>query len=509
VLALIIVMAWAASLAGLVRRDILRTPAERFAEIALRVNPGNVFYEVARGGRRVGYASSTIDTAEAGDTLFLRDELAIEIPGDSGPSRAIRRSEVNLSRAFALRASILDVDSGDVLRRTTVRAQGDSVIVIVVETNGVASDTHRVRTNGVVMMPEMVPLAMILLKTPKIGRHASFTTLDPERRELRDVSLRILAESLFTVDDSARMDAMKGRFVSALRDTIRAWRVVDDADPAGGEWLDAQGRAVDAAVNDLRLRRMAYELAFENWRLDALVTDTTTNVNDIIVAPLEERVSLRGSYVDMLVARLLTASLAGYDLNGGRQKLNGNLVTITKENAAALTAAYSLPPDARFRTQYRDYLQAEPFLSVRSPAMLKQGIAIVRHEREPGEIVRLLTQWVTDSVKRSTQPGDPNAGTILRTLKADASGHAQVFTALARSLDIPTRIVSGVVRIDRRFYFHTWAEVFLGDWVAVDPTFGQFPADAGHIRLMIGGFERRSALQRMLRSLHIEVVEAR
>jgi hypothetical protein len=509
-LALIVVLAWGAALTGLVQRDILRTPAERFAEIALRVNPGNVFYEVGRAGKRVGYASSTIDTAEAGDTLWIRDERTVEVTGDSGPSRAIRRSEVSLSRAFAFRGSILDVDSGDVLRRTTVRAQGDSVLSVVVETNGVASDTQLVRTSGVVMMPEMLPLAMILLKTPEVGRQSSFTAFDPESRALRDVSLRILAESLFTVDDSARMDFKSGRFVSALTDTVRAWRVVEGADSGGGQWLDAQGRVVNSTANGLRFRRMAYELSFENWRLDALVTDTATNGDDIVLTPFDVRISPRGPGAQVLVARLIAPSLSDFDLVGGRQKVlpNGN-VTVSRERDIELRyAPYSLPPDARFRTQHREYLQAEPYLQVRVPAMLRQGIAIIRNEREPAEIVRLLTHWVSDSVVRTTQPGDPSAIAILKTKSGDASGHAQLFTALARSLDIPTRIVSGAVRIDGRFYFHTWAEVFLNDWVAVDPTFGQFPADAGHLRLLIGGFERQSALKRRMRSLHIEVIHA-
>ena len=30
---------------------------------------------------------------------------------------------------------------------------------------------------------------------------------------------------------------------------------------------------------------------------------------------------------------------------------------------------------------------------------------------------------------------------------------------------------------DGKFYYHAWPEVLLRDWVAVDPTFGQFPAD--------------------------------
>jgi transglutaminase-like putative cysteine protease len=33
------------------------------------------------------------------------------------------------------------------------------------------------------------------------------------------------------------------------------------------------------------------------------------------------------------------------------------------------------------------------------------------------------------------------------------------------------------------FYLHTWAEVWLNGWVAVDPYLGQLPADLTHVRL--------------------------
>lgn len=507
VAAVMIVIAWGAALAGLVRRDVLRTPAERLAEIALRVNPGNVFYEVARDGRRVGYASSTVDTSEVGDTLWIRDEIATEFRGTGGVDRAIRRSEVNLTRGFALRGFVFDVDSGDALRRVIGRALGDSVITLVTLNDGVVADSQAIRVRGPLMMPAMVPFAMMLSKTPKVGRSASYATFDPARREMRDVSLRILAESLFVVDDSARMNATTGRFVTALKDTVRAWNVSEDGGAA--QWLDAQGRAVETSANGARLRRMAYELSFENWRLDALVTDANASGSDVTLAPVDARITIHGAPTKRVVARLIAESLSGFDLKSPRQSVNGNVITVSIDDSAAMSAGYSLPPDARFRTQYREYLQAEPFLQTRVPAMLRQSIAIVKHEREAGAMARLIAQWVTDSIERSTQPGDPDAAQILRTHKADASGHAQIFTALARSLDIPTRLVSGAVRIDGHFYFHTWVEVFLGDWVAVDPTFGQFPADAGHIRLGIGGTERRSALRRNMRSLHIEVVEAR
>ena len=50
--------------------------------------------------------------------------------------------------------------------------------------------------------------------------------------------------------------------------------------------------------------------------------------------------------------------------------------------------------------------------------------------------------------------------------------------ALARSAGLPARTVSGLIYLNDRFYYHAWAEVYLADWIAVDPTFDQFPADA-------------------------------
>jgi transglutaminase-like putative cysteine protease len=57
-----------------------------------------------------------------------------------------------------------------------------------------------------------------------------------------------------------------------------------------------------------------------------------------------------------------------------------------------------------------------------------------------------------------------------------------------------------------KFYYHAWPEVLLGDWVAVDPTFGQFPADAAHLRFVIGGFSKQAELLRLLGRLRIDVV---
>jgi transglutaminase-like putative cysteine protease len=78
--------------------------------------------------------------------------------------------------------------------------------------------------------------------------------------------------------------------------------------------------------------------------------------------------------------------------------------------------------------------------------------------------------------------------------------------ALARSLGLPARAVAGLVYLDGSFFYHAWPEVWLGDWVAVDPTFGQTPADATHLRFTTGSLAQQVEIARLIGALSIEVV---
>jgi transglutaminase-like putative cysteine protease len=81
-----------------------------------------------------------------------------------------------------------------------------------------------------------------------------------------------------------------------------------------------------------------------------------------------------------------------------------------------------------------------------------------------------------------------------------------LFVALARALGLPTRTAVGLVHIDGSFYYHAWPEVWLNEWVAVDPTLGQYPADASHLRFLNGGLARQVELIRLIGRLQLEVI---
>ena len=69
--------------------------------------------------------------------------------------------------------------------------------------------------------------------------------------------------------------------------------------------------------------------------------------------------------------------------------------------------------------------------------------------------------------------------------RGECQSHTYLFTALTRASGIPTRIVNGLVysKEYEGFLYHAWPEVFLGEWKAMDPTFGQDRTDATHIKL--------------------------
>ena len=81
-------------------------------------------------------------------------------------------------------------------------------------------------------------------------------------------------------------------------------------------------------------------------------------------------------------------------------------------------------------------------------------------------------------------------GSVLKSLElgyGECTDFTDLFTTLARSHNIPTRPVYGIAYKDGSrpgFMFHSWNEIYLqGQWISIDATWNQSPADATHIAL--------------------------
>jgi hypothetical protein len=512
--AVVILGAWGAGLATLVQREFFQGRPQRLAEAALRLSPSATYFAVEQGGKVIGFASATIDTLPTEITAV--NYFVADFPVDSGVQRTSKRSVVRLSRGLSLRTFDTQVDSRSAPVHTGGRADGDSALVYVKFTGTVPTDSQRMSVHGPVVLPPVVPIALALGNRPKVGGKYTLPTLDPDAIASTATAFTIVAESLFTVVDSAKFNEDKGEWVGALTDTVRAWRVeTPDAKGAFAAWIDAQGRTVESALpGGVTLRRTAYELAFENWRI-ARDRATASNAG---TGDIQERTAIAAHAVlgrarlFSMTVQLGASNLKGYDLDGGRQHFSGDTLKVTREKEASIGANGPSFPEMRtrdFRVKFRNELAAEPLLQVHDGEMIRLAVGIVGLERNPVQMAQKLNQWVNDSVAQVVTYSVPNALTIARVRRGDCNEHTQLFVALARSIGIPARFASGLMYVAGKFYYHAWAEVWAGDWMAVDPTFGQFPADAAHLRFELGGLSRQTELLQLMGNLKIKVLEAK
>ncbi|MEO0108853.1 MAG: transglutaminase-like domain-containing protein [candidate division WOR-3 bacterium] len=122
---------------------------------------------------------------------------------------------------------------------------------------------------------------------------------------------------------------------------------------------------------------------------------------------------------------------------------------------------------------------------------------------------RRINDWVFRNVKQQGTPSIPSALDVLHWMAGDCNEHAVLYAALCRAIGIPCQICVGLVYRDGYFWYHAWNKVYVGGWVPVDPTFGQFPVDATHIKLVEGEIEEQARVLNVVGSLSIRVLEAR
>jgi transglutaminase-like putative cysteine protease len=166
-----------------------------------------------------------------------------------------------------------------------------------------------------------------------------------------------------------------------------------------------------------------------------------------------------------------------------------------------------LPNGAR-STVMSVFLEPEPLLESNNPEIRALAIRLRGPEKNPGVVAERINRWVYDSLRKEITVGVPSALATLRSRVGDCNEHTQLYVALSRAAGIPARVAAGLAYLDGKFYYHAWPEVWLERWVAVDPTFGQFPADASHLRFTIGGLGRQAELLRLMGALHVDVISA-
>ena len=147
----------------------------------------------------------------------------------------------------------------------------------------------------------------------------------------------------------------------------------------------------------------------------------------------------------------------------------------------------------------------KPTREIRSDdqTVIAQAREIAGEDRDAWSVTRKLSDWTYKNLKwKHVDAAD--AAETLATREADCVEFSQLFVAMARSLGLPARIVSGLAYDGSSFGGHAWVEVYAGQWIELDPTWGTDFVDATHLKSESDELLSYAALN----AIEIEVLEA-
>ena len=479
-----ILVAWVAVLGLHVRREYFPAAGARLEAGARLLAPGTHFYLVRLGERVIGFGQTSLDTLP--DGFRVSDQLQLRVAALGRVHDTSARTSMELDPSLGLKRFQFDLDSD--AGRFGVRGQArDSLLELVLAVGG---DEQRstVPFSPELLLSASLPLQLAAAGALRVGQQHSWKVFDPATLGTRQVMARVTGRDTLIVSDSARQTAAGGWEVTVW-DTVPVWRLEQSF---GGvrivSYVDEDGQTVrEESPLGYVIERTTYELAREAW--DAArraaapagyggIIEGTAIASSVRLADLAER--------PRLAVRLAGVDLAGFDLEGGRQQLRGDTLVITREVVGS--AGYRLPYTGA--GEAASELASEPLIQSADPRIVsaarqaagsgRGGAGSAGGGADPAVVARRLNAWVYRTLEKDIALTVPSALDVLAAKRGDCNEHTVLYVALARALGLPARSAVGLVYVDGSFYYHAWPEVWLGRWVAVDPTLGQFPADASH-----------------------------
>jgi len=256
---------------------------------------------------------------------------------------------------------------------------------------------------------------------------------------------------------------------------------------------------------------MNYSTAF-NFKLESKKrAQSKENMGDIVLSSVIKTPQA----IDISAPGKMDATFKGIKdelmVNNERQKwirLDKDTASlkIARENISAKDALFAKPQQQK---ELAEYLSEEANIQTSDPRIVKRAGQLKKGVDNSFALTAKILDWVYSSMEKKYTPTFSNASEAIESMEGDCGEHAVLFVALARAAGIPAREVTGIVYSPdvQGFGYHAWAEVWLGKWVSVDPSWNQFPVDASHIAFAFGGIEKQVKIISVMGLISIESLE--
>lgn len=272
--------------------------------------------------------------------------------------------------------------------------------------------------------------------------------------------------------------AAEERWVGGVKVKLRKVETLSDKEKVPVHlWLAASGEVMEIDFAGTMTARAESETTAK--RLDLVEVFALTRV--VLPKPLPAaslEVPGKATYV-------MTGLPKKFQVNGTRQHfkpLGGDKVEVTV--LAKRPDASKLKPLQGLRDPHGGvYLKSSIIVEADDPEIVALSRQIVGAEKSAWEASRKISSWVSKNIQKAYGASSDRATDVLRTRKGDCTEHSLLTVSLMRAAGIPSKRVDGLIYMVNddgipAFYWHEWVEAYVGEWVQMDPTFGQETASA-------------------------------
>jgi transglutaminase-like putative cysteine protease len=394
--------------------------------------------------------------------------LALDDPGESAKhTESLEIIEYGPDQQFVRGTE--STREGDVEESIETRREGNE---LVVRTKGPSHDRERRFTIPAGFDSDVAVFARLrkdVLAGAALPHGTTYTSFDEDRLRFEDNRVTLLARKRVQVGDTT-LDAWELEEIDG--DGERTIAILDDSGmPVRievGVFVAAMIGA-DLPTTASKSAKLSSYLDVDG-HIDASAEDIT-----ITVDVADDDPKARGIFQDNAYQTVTRGKKGHYELR---------LHSVRGKDLAARTL-----PRADLPTDVKERLDATPISQSDESHIVMQAKQIVGKRTDARETAVAIVDWVHEHLGK--KDGTRGAATAVETLAAgfgDCTEHAALAVALLRAAGLPARNAAGIVLIPGFFGteagYHAWVEVWLGDWVVMDPALG--PTRAGPHYILLG-----------------------
>lgn len=127
--------------------------------------------------------------------------------------------------------------------------------------------------------------------------------------------------------------------------------------------------------------------------------------------------------------------------------------------------------------QFASYLTDTDYITPSSPVVQSLVAEILDGETDAWEATKLILDWIFHNITSKMVVRTLTTDEILTAREGKCAEYATLFAAMARAAGLPTRIALGERYQGNIWVGHLWNEVWLGEWISVDPSHNQISPD--------------------------------